>query len=61
MSETSTVNKADKAMGAVKNAFSNATENFKALLKNKNKWGMLYLIFVIILIVCFSYYMLEVN
>ena len=51
MSETSTVNKADKAMGAVKNAFSNATENFKALLKNKNKWGMLYLIFVIILVV----------
>ena len=39
MSETSTANKADKAMGAVKNAFSNATENFKALLKNKNKWG----------------------
>lgn len=52
MVETSTINNnADKAMGAVTNAFSNATENFKALLKNKNKWGMLYLIFIIIVVV----------
>ena len=52
MSETSTVNNnANKAMEGVTNAFSGATENFKALLKNKNKWGMLYLIFIIIVVV----------
>ena len=42
---------ANKTMGVANELFDNAKENFLALLKDKSKWGVLYLIFLIIILV----------
>ena len=52
MSEVNTVkDNTNKAMGAVNNAFGGAKAKFLALMKDKSKWAMLYLIFIIIVVI----------
>ena len=43
--------KANQTIGAANRAFVNAKDKFMALLKNKSKWGVLYIIFLNIIVI----------